>query len=317
MDSGAQSSHRTGWSLRGRRPLLFVTAALALLTISYLSLANSIPNRLSFLSPDKIPHEAMWGDIGDYTNATYYDPRPDYRDDLQGTFAYDDDHTHILVPEPSSDTPPPFLRPITDRLPYHTLSSFYKTGSVPSTKHPKGSPQMDIVYLWVNSSDPLFGAAKGVRGEQEGIKMGVGENKRFRDNGELRGAMRSAVSSLGDGLGRLHVLSGDYPFDQNQYSYLLPGNNQTEDGVHVERWRMGQVPEWMDWDVVRDDSMGIKWHFHSSVFRIPRDELEQDEEEKEIERKREEEWREASIPNFNSFAIESRVGWIPGLSENL
>jgi hypothetical protein len=31
----------------------------------------------------------------------------------------------------------------------------------------------------------------------------------------------------------------------------------------------------------------------------------------------EEAWRELALPTFNSFAIESRVGWITGLSENL
>jgi len=31
----------------------------------------------------------------------------------------------------------------------------------------------------------------------------------------------------------------------------------------------------------------------------------------------EQEWRELALPTFNSFAIESRVGWVKGLSDRL
>lgn len=229
-------------------------------------------------------------------------------DDLEGTLELPDDPTHILVPQQAS-VAQPLLRPIYHRPDASILSSYYVDGIIPEHPPPSESPPVDIVYLWVNSSGPIFNHAMIARAASEGIEIQTGDGQRYRDNGELRGAIRSAKSAL-HGLGTIHVLSGDYPISEEEDGPGYIGG--ATDGA----WKLGQIPRWLDWKAVRDGTAGLKWHFHSKVYRIPVDDYDSAE-DKAMDGEYEQEWRDMSVPSFNSFAIESRVGWIDGLAENL
>jgi 3-O-alpha-D-mannopyranosyl-alpha-D-mannopyranose xylosylphosphotransferase len=226
-------------------------------------------------------------------------------DDLAGTLVIPHDSTHILVPQKMS-VAQPLLRPLYNRLDASILTSYYVDGLLPDIVPRAEVPPIDVVYLWVNSSGTVFSEAMVARAESEGIEVDTGDSKRYRDNGELRGAVRSAKSAL-NGLGTMHVLSGDYPIPAG---YALPADS--EEG----EWKLGQIPEWLDWESVRDGSAGLKWHFHSRVYRIPVDDYDSPE-DRMLDLEYEDEWRDMSVPSFNSFAIESRVGWMDGLAENL
>jgi len=94
---------------------------------------------------------------------------------------------------------------------------------------------------------------------------------------------------------------------------------------------VGQIPEWLDW-TSEDDT--ITWHFHSDIYRLPKDHSGELLVGREVmagmvllgddgevvngtDDSLEQEWRELALPTFNSFAIESRVGWVKGLHEKL
>jgi hypothetical protein len=219
-------------------------------------------------------------------------------DAWEQTELLDDAHVLRRVASPLR-APPRLLRQIR-RLPHDILMSFYTTGTVPSSltslDFPRPHP-MDMLYLYVDSTSSIFHAALDERAEQEGLTSMMGKARRWRDNGELRGAIRSASAALGDHLGAVHVVSADLPL--------------TKSG----RWRAGQIPRWLNPEG-GDDKM--KWHFHSDIFRLPRDDngslphgiggSRWDDEE---------EWRDRAMPTFNSFAIEERTAWIHGLNEEL
>lgn len=98
---------------------------------------------------------------------------------------------------------------------------------------------------------------------------------------------------------------------------------------------MGQIPRWLNWSkegqgVHQESGSGpdLKWHFHRDIFRLPyqgqtirgwteEDQLERRLENTEEKENLEEEWQALALPNFNSFAIESRLGFVDGCHENL
>lgn len=223
--------------------------------------------------------------------------------------ALDDDDTHVLVPVRPLGLPPRLLT-APDRPPVDLLVDLYLHGVATSTDPSLHRPsQIDIVYLFVNASSPYFAAAKAAKAVEEGLGWISGDQKRYRDNGELRGAMRSGALALGDRVRRVHLLSGSFDFDGE---VELPSEEilATKGLENVTHWRMAQVPHWLDWDN-RDK---LHYHTHDDVYRLPRDDdgslhaaL------SGIDEKR---WRSTALPTFNSFEIESRIGWMQGLSDN-
>ena len=233
-------------------------------------------------------------------------PHPSLGLDLEGAEFIPSDPNNILL-SLETPAPPRLLQPITDRLPYSLVSTFYSQGILDKSAPIPYPRPLDVVYLWVNASGEPFQEAMGQRAEVEGVGS-WGRGKRYRDNGELRGALRSAAKSLGDRLGTIHVLSGDYP--------SLDTANDSLEERDEERRNVGQIPRWLDWESAKKGLHKVAWHFHSSFWRLPIDVPEGEALPADFTRQ-EEEWRKLSIPNFNSFAIESRVGWVNGLSETL
>lgn len=245
------------------------------------------------------------------------------------------DPTHVYL---SRLSPLPHSRALLSSPPAsEAVRSFLETGEIADFSSTPPST-VDVVYLWVNSTDPVFPEAYAERMEQEGLPIDRGQARRWRDNGELRGAMRSSVQSLGESLRKVHVVSADYP--ERPITADEQGTDVTDLDLESD-WlgTSGQIPEWLDWQAQEDGTSDkVNWHFHSDIFRLPRDhrgrlavddkvlgdyELISDDLSENLtdsmaeEERLEEAWRELALPSFNSFAIESRVGWVTGLGENL
>lgn len=247
-----------------------------------------------------------------------------------------DDAAHVLLNTQSLVQPPSILKPIASRLPYDALVSFFVDGTLPPSFTSFPSQPLDVTYTWVNASSFYLDQARRERLEDEELRPQRGVDKRFRDNGELRGAIRSVASSLRDGLGTVHVISGDYPVFPRAF---LESTNETEvpdvpfDGDEgkgddieaadpaalLEDARVGQIPTWLDWD---SKTTKLQWHFHSELWRLPRSDAGRvpegmmgfdgsDRDSFELEQA----WRDVSLPSFNSFAIEARMGSVNGLGE--
>jgi len=225
------------------------------------------------------------------------------------------DETKILLPDTPLPSPRSLIQPLQHRLPYNVLNQYFESGTLPSQAPP--SYPIDIVYTWVNSTSSEFSGVVKKRWEGEDLGRLNGE-RRWRDNGELRGAVHSAVDAFKDSLRRVHIISGDYPVD-------------VVDALDDSRWAMGQIPAWLDWNKegqgIKKSGPDLKWHFHREIFRLPRQgpllrgwspefnhterrDLEVGHDDLEVE------WQDLALPTFNSFAIETRLGYVDGCHEN-
>ncbi|WVQ75948.1 hypothetical protein IAR50_005583 [Cryptococcus sp. DSM 104548] len=251
----------------------------------------------------------------------------------ESAIVLDSDPTHVLVPAHNAPSIP-FLEPLHDRLPYPLLAEYFINGNLPSSTDSSNAPPqhpLDLVYLFVNASSPYWFREFQARQEEEGLNPGKNKVARhWRDNGELRAAVRSGVSALGDEAGRIHVITADWQVRKNDTEYVGMG-------IQPEKWRIGQIAEWLDWSSqVREGR--LRWHFHSDIFQLPKDgdwvDLERGASLKEKQAAMEAQnngedvvaretweseaaWRDETLPSFNSFSIEQRLAWIEGLSENL
>ncbi|KAL7420064.1 hypothetical protein Q5752_005029 [Cryptotrichosporon argae] len=291
--------------------------------------------------------------------------RPSVLAESNGVYVLDDP-THVLVPLGPPE-PQRLLRPLSTRPALDHLMSYYSTGALADAPPPE-QPPVDLVYLYVNASSPFFQRAKESKEQEEGIAV-KGKARHWRDNGELRGAIRSGATSLGKGVRNVHVVSAAFEVtvervieeddgeiveakievetgtdsvvvakrkQQDDVAGAVGADNEEDDdaletdieGADDEpidlveadtydpdfwasrRWAMGQVPAWLDWA----RSARLKWHFHPSIYQLPRDDdglL-----PPAIERIDEGTWRREALPTFNSFEIETRLAFIPGVAEH-
>ncbi|OCF45807.1 hypothetical protein I317_00295 [Kwoniella heveanensis CBS 569] len=335
-ERGRSSSSRKGKSKALLVPTIGVTlVVLTILGAGYLLLGESLPFSTTVVSEVDSTLEEF----------EEYLPPPSSLDDVPewaiNSRVIPDDPTHVLIP-PHSPEPVRILQPIHDRLPYPVLEDYFTSGRLPSSyvATEEETMELDRVYLFVNASSPYLERAMAERAELEGVKT-KGKKRHWRDNGELRGAVRSGVKGLSSTPGKVHIVSADWPVSQQDYEdFKDSGVLEGEDGDgHVERsWRIGQIPHWLDWEsqVSEEEAREIRWHFHSDIFRLPASDNGQiptrnesdiirryDEERGEevaidvsVNWNNEQEWKDLALPSFNSFAIESRLGWLEGLSEN-
>ncbi|KAG0347546.1 hypothetical protein BG005_012023, partial [Podila minutissima] len=142
---------------------------------------------------------------------------------------------------------------------------------------------IDIVYTWVNGSDPQLKAVKkqyqdasplfqtyAPRGRtSRGRIQGDQTVNRFRDMDELKYSVRSVYEN-GRGLGgEIHVLTTDV-------------DPEASSG-------MGQVPSWLDLDAAKGNLTLVH---HASIFEDS-----------------------SVLPTFNSLAIESQIHHVPNLTD--
>lgn len=305
------AGHYVGRARRQRRPLLIASTLGAVLCFCALTLFSfTIYDRLLPMRPPDYGDVGLAG--GDKVGA----------DDAvfnsgEGILPIPDDRTHILVPtrEPRRK-PVPLLTPYETRPPLDMLTEFFMTGDI---RHADPSahkaPQMDIVYMFVNASSDYFLAGKDAKMTEEGLPIATkGHNHHFRDNGELRGAMRSGALAFGDRVRDIHLITGSFDIPEES-RHIIPSNDELARlGVNtsdITGWNVGQIPDWLDYE----NRANVKYHTHSDIYYLPRDD--DGRVPPSIADENEDKWHDLSLPTFNSFEIECRVGWLEGLAENL
>lgn len=156
--------------------------------------------------------------------------------------------------------------------------------------HAHAPQQLDVVWTYVNSTDPIHVDSYQDHVDHlraHGLKAYVPPAKKnaMREFDELRYSVRSVLANFRRTAGRLWVVTSDFPF---------PGCDGRSG------WRVGQVPRWLSQrernlnETWRDGGTELQLLHHSDVF---------------------EPLGNASI--FNSLAIESRLGFVKGVADNL
>lgn len=312
------AGHYAGRARRQRRPLLVVSAFGAVVCFSLLILgsfsvySNYLPSRvsLSFGDVDPISDNGEASDDVGVNDETF--------DLSNGIIPLRDDPTHIVLPvrEPHP-RPSPLLTPYEPRPPLDMLTEFFMTGLIknadPAT-HVQS--QMDLVYMYVNSSSDYFLAGKAAKMAEEGLADNAkGHGKHFRDNGELRGSMRSGALAFGERIRNIHLITGAFDIPDESKPKIVPSDDELARlGVNtsdVTGWKVGQIPDWLDYE----NRGNVKYHVHPDIYHLPRDD--DGRLPPSIADEDEVVWRAKALPTFNSFEIETRVGWVDGLSDNL
>ncbi|KAJ6586004.1 hypothetical protein B0H19DRAFT_1250747 [Mycena capillaripes] len=146
---------------------------------------------------------------------------------------------------------------------------------------------VDLVYVWVNGSDPLHVEA---RAELSAATNYTTTKARFREHDELRYSLRAArLATESWPHTRWHVVTADVPH---------PNPNTTDHGR-----RLGLVPQWLDINCAfhSPDHPSIYLHHDTEIFRltgIPGTNLTSAD---AID------WLGKVIPSFNSHAVESQL----------
>ncbi|KAF7362648.1 hypothetical protein MVEN_00613900 [Mycena venus] len=147
---------------------------------------------------------------------------------------------------------------------------------------------VDLVYVWVNGSDPLHVKA---RAELLAAMNYTTTEARFREHDELRYSLRAArLATESWPHTRWHVVTADVPH---------PNPNNTDHGG-----RLGLVPQWLDIQCAfrsSDHHPSIHLHHDTEIFRLTgrpgtrltfADAID---------------WLDKVIPSFNSHAVESQL----------
>ncbi|KAF8900345.1 hypothetical protein CPB85DRAFT_1439621 [Mucidula mucida] len=146
--------------------------------------------------------------------------------------------------------------------------------------------RIDLVYIWVNGSDPLHEQARAkYTNSPSGERP---KNARFREHDELRHSFRaSGKASTTWKNSRWHLVTADVEHPEDDTKLL------------------GLVPQWLDVNGSVTESPHhqppIYLHHASQLFRLinSTEELISDEDAMD--------WREHVLPNFNSFSVESQL----------
>ncbi len=184
--------------------------------------------------------------------------------------------------------------------------------------------KLDVVYLWVNGTDPIWQETKASR--YTGNTNPSTPSKHYRDRNELKYTMRSVAKAFrtsnwgrGSHVRKVHVVTADMPFPMSTNIDNAEGKND-----NTSNWRVGQIPSWINPKALSSagneggDVPDLQWHFHSEIFRLPASYLSDDvasNERKNARWSSESEWKELSVPSFNSFGIETMLGWLDDLSD--
>ncbi|KIY69262.1 hypothetical protein CYLTODRAFT_349864 [Cylindrobasidium torrendii FP15055 ss-10] len=144
---------------------------------------------------------------------------------------------------------------------------------------------IDVIWVWVNGSDPLHIQARN------DYLMSLGQQPkaaRFREHDELRYSLRSIAAATSTWTKSVwHIITSDVPH---------PGNPER---------RLGLVPQWLDVNATSteraQDHQAVNIIPHSDLFRLFNwTERGLTEDEGSI-------WRQNVLPTFNSFSIESQL----------
>ncbi|KAI0823219.1 hypothetical protein BC628DRAFT_1325337 [Trametes gibbosa] len=199
---------------------------------------------------------------------------------------------YIAIPVPDSLPPAahPKLRPVRD-LPLHCLDAYYSSGQLCHDGY--GPTPMDVLWTWVNGSDPLFADAR-----QRAVSSFASDDpyrplkknnpsRMFRDHDELRHSIRSVLANFRPYTNRFRILTSDF---------LYPENHDTNESLaDTTSWRLGLQPQWLptidhaaQW---QDGNVQLSLTHHAHFFEPYNDTI------------------------FNSYAIESQFSHLEDVSD--
>ncbi|KDR71214.1 hypothetical protein GALMADRAFT_143926 [Galerina marginata CBS 339.88] len=170
-------------------------------------------------------------------------------------------------------------------------------------------PRVDLVWTWVNGSDPLHRAARkaNVPAKFSVIQQtsAVMLERQYRQHDELRYSLRSAKSATSSWKGsRFHLVANSYymPLSQSRDFDAIDGDEEEE----REGLRLGQVPQWLDLTKTGERVPKLVVHYDANIFRLLPPSPNNVISDSEVS-----DWRASSLPTFNSMAIESQLGNLP------
>ncbi|KAJ7150486.1 hypothetical protein C8R43DRAFT_887396 [Mycena crocata] len=203
----------------------------------------------------------------------------------------------FIPPSPEKSLVDQTIRPIKahSALSEECLDKWISTGlwQEPCHYNMVQESHIDLVYVWVNGSDPLHHKARNELLARLGYRT---KEARFREHDELRYSLRAARNATGSWPNSTwHVITADVP-DPN------PGPNNT---APDHKRRLGLVPQWLD----------IECAFHGAPDGQPPIRLQHDTQlfhltgkpGATLEPANATDWLKKILPSFNSHAVESQL----------
>ncbi len=144
---------------------------------------------------------------------------------------------------------------------------------MPSTSSAENvlSETLDVVYLWVDGSDPTWRARRAVDAKHHAEAAGYGYSNvegRFRDNGELKYSLRALSRHL-DKVGHIYLVTDDqrpswlaeHPrLRVVSHSEMRPYSGSTYSSTCLEAW-VHRIPGISDWVLYLNDDVFLGSNF--------------------------------------------------------
>ncbi|KDQ19027.1 hypothetical protein BOTBODRAFT_184820 [Botryobasidium botryosum FD-172 SS1] len=202
-------------------------------------------------------------------------------------YGYHGSYLPFALPTPASSLSQPLL-PV-QALPTACIEDHFVNGGPCFNNR----TQMDVLWTWVNGSDPFL------QGEKEATEKKLSPDdpyrpirknqaRQYRDHDELRHSMRSVLTNFRSSASRFHLLTSDFKL-----------TSEVKEDMDVDDadppWRLGQMPQWLNMEQIgrwQDDAIPLQIHHHAQIFR------------------------EYQGTTFNSYAIESQMGNLRDITEN-
>ncbi|KAJ7208651.1 hypothetical protein GGX14DRAFT_521572 [Mycena pura] len=268
---------------------ILLTAAISLATLTFLSRHH--PDLLALtpycvdIAPASTPLTL------DVATTSLEPPRP--RPVLVNNTHYD----AFTAPSPAQVLADPRVRPIRAHaaIPLACLDHWVATGrwEAPCLHGMAREAQIDLVYVWVNGSDPLHAESRSALRAATGY---ASAEARFREHDELRYSLRAARRATRGWVDSTwHVVSADVADPRASADVSAEAGT----GVDVGRQRLGLVPQWLDIECAANRSAALSEN--TQLFRLTGDpgvELQADDAAA---------WLDKVVPSFNSHAIESQL----------
>lgn len=209
-----------------------------------------------------------------------------------------------LKPLPPPDAPFPRLRP-TRFLPDRCLEQWLAEGETTCGAQDLGPEEhLDATWLWVNGSDPRWQEVMIAARRAAGV---YSPEHHFREQNELVYSMRSVLAALPGKIDTFHLITADFP--------VKPEDAHLVGDHSLDGFRLAQAPTWLDYSKRDEGSPALRYAAHSEIFHLPTYDRNGKTEQLGEHEWRNEQWRAKAVPSFNSMAIESRIGWLHGLTD--
>ncbi|TFK86284.1 hypothetical protein K466DRAFT_493131 [Polyporus arcularius HHB13444] len=179
--------------------------------------------------------------------------------------------SYIAIPVPDSlpDAARPKLRPVRD-LPTECLEHYYVSGL--PCHDGQGPVPMDVIWTWVNGSDPLFidsrthAANSYAQDDPYRPIKSNNPSRMFRDHDELRHSIRSVLDNFRPYTRNFRILTSDFDFPEDD-----PDSNELFTRPGPGYWRLGLQPQWLDTagtspPVWRDGDVQLSLTHHAHFF---------------------------------------------------